>query len=240
LSAALNSALKAVVQTINDDDEDEASLEQYVANLINNLFSELFGFGAIPYVSDFFELIKSGFDPERADMAFFSNIYDTFKILSNENKTAYEKIKALVGLIGFGTGIPATNLWRAFEGFANGIKETVRAVNGEAVKATKHGVEYAIKEKIGFGYKKPSDLQQLVMAYLDNDDDHYERQRDYLLDKYGGDEDKLNSQILSAIGKLYKDNKITKGQAKKLLKGVLGLDDYDAHQKIKKWDKNKS
>ena len=123
VATALNSALKAVVQTMRDDDDETTPWEQYLANLIDNIVYEPLGW--IPFIGDLFESKKTGFDGTNMHESTISDIADSLLVWFDDKKSTYQKLKTTCSGIGLLTGLPVKNVWREFEAMKNAFKATI-------------------------------------------------------------------------------------------------------------------
>lgn len=125
-ASALNSALKSIVQTMRDDDDDESALEQYLSKLVENFVYEPLGW--IPLFGDVLDGIRTGFDSQNMSESALSTILDSFVGVFKEDKSDYEKIKAICGAVGLVAGVPIKNVWRDFEAVKNAIKSSALGI----------------------------------------------------------------------------------------------------------------
>lgn len=141
-ASALNSALKSIVQTMRDDDDDESALEQYLSKLVENFVYEPLGW--IPIFGDVLDGIRTGFDSQNMSESALSTILDSFVGIFKEDKSDYEKIKAICGAVGLIAGVPVKNVWREFEAVKNAIKSSALGI--ENVWGDESGVAEALSK----------------------------------------------------------------------------------------------
>jgi hypothetical protein len=141
-ASALNSALKSIIQTMRDDDDDESALEQYLSKLVENFVYEPLGW--IPIFGDVLDGIRTGFDSQNMSESALSTILDSFVGIFKEGTSAYDKIKAICGSIGLVAGVPVKNVWREFEAVKNAIKSSALGI--ENVWGDESGVAEALSK----------------------------------------------------------------------------------------------
>lgn len=126
-ATVLNSALKSIIQTMRDDDDETSAWEQYLANLVENVLYEPFGW--IPIFGDVLDYLRTGFESQSMTDSTLRSIADSLMIWFDDNKSTYEKVKATLSSVGLATGLPIKNLWREFEAAKNGIKSFIIGVD---------------------------------------------------------------------------------------------------------------
>ncbi|MBQ2902813.1 MAG: hypothetical protein IJE48_00290 [Clostridia bacterium] len=192
-------------------------------------------FDMIPYFKDLISLIQ-GYDSNRMDTQVLANIADVSKTLLNSNKTPWEKIKSVLNATGMVTGLPFKNVVRDVEMIVNGAR---KIISGDYEPTTLKGIEYAIKGAYdSTNYKLldvPNLAEQVIEAHLNGDKAHYDKQWNNMLEKYGGDEKTANAQIKTALGKMYKEDKISKSDAEKILVDMFEMKPNDIHFKLEEW-----
>lgn len=232
ISVALNSALKALVTAGRDDDDDESFAEKYLAAFISGVVEE--PFGMIPYLKDAISLIK-GYDSKRMDTQVIANFVDSIKTIFNGDKSDYEKLKAVASAVGTAIGVPVKNIWRDTEMIYNGVMDIVK---GTTEATTDKGIEYAVKGALGI--ETPNTARQYVDAYFEGDQGHLEKTYGNLSEKYEGDEDKINTQIKTALGQGYRDGSYTEEQVIEFLEDYFGMDEDEAYWQAQKWKNNEN
>lgn len=123
----LNSALKSIIQTMRDDDDETSAWEQYLANLVENVLYEPFGW--VPIFGDVLDYLRTGFESQSMTDSTLRSFADSLMIWFDDNKSTYEKVKATLSSVGLVTGLPIKNLWREFEAAKNGIKSFIIGVD---------------------------------------------------------------------------------------------------------------
>ena len=225
-----NGILKSLTGAIRDDDDEKSFIEKYLGKLVNNILMDTAG--VVPFFDEFVNLLQSGFESTEMTDEYINRLVETIRYIFDKDKDVASKIKMLVSYTGLITGIPTKNLWRE----ANSIKNIYKSIV-ENEPTTSKGVKYSILDEIDFATFKwldvPNMAEQYVIAYLDGDKKHLEKTKNNLLAKY---EDEVNSKIKSATGKLYKEGRITKDQAGRILEKMFGLDEDEAYWEVKEWE----
>ena len=164
-SIVLNSALKAIVMGMRDDDEDESYIEKYLESFFGDLKDNLNPLTLVPAVKDVISIFN-GYDVERMDMALFSDLKKAIDAFDSDNKTAYEKWSGLIGAISAFCGVPFKNVERD-------VKGAINTIFGEKVETTGAGLINAITE--GWtGEEKPK-VQNLYDAIISGDQAQIDR-----------------------------------------------------------------
>jgi hypothetical protein len=234
VSVIFNSILKSFVSAFRDDDEEKSYWEKYLANLVSGITDD--PFGMIPYVKDVIGMLQ-GYDSNRMDTQVMAEAVDALSTLLNSNKTPYEKIKTMSGVIGAVTGIPVKNIWRELEAF---YKIGKKIYEGDFEETTSKGIQYAIKGQYDSSkfklHDEPALAEQVIEAYINNDTAHYNKQKKNMLEKYGGDVKQVKSQIKSALKEQYQEGKVSKEDARKVMKGTLALSNDEIYWDLDEWD----
>lgn len=225
VSVAFNSVLKSIVTAARDDDEDKSYWEKYLSNLVDNFVDD--SLGMIPYIKDFVSLLQ-GYDSSRMDTQALADIADAAMIMFDDNKTGWEKFKSSFGAVGIVAGIPIKNLIRDGEVIYNAVDKIFK---GEFEPTTKKGITYAIKSELGFDV--PKKYEQLIDAYLEGDDAHYNKVNNNL--KAEKSESAISEGIKKAVKNKYQAGTITEEQATNVLQELLGYDDEKAYWAIDEW-----
>ena len=225
VSVAFNSILKSLVTAGRDDDEDKSYWEKYLSDVVANFIDE--PFGMIPYLKDFASMMQ-GYDSNRMDTQVLADLVKTVQTVSDSDKTPYEKVKSVFGTFGIALGVPFKNLWRDSEMVVRTVEKIFK---GEFEPTTKKGVTYAIKEELGFD--APEKYEQLIDAYLEGDDAHYNKVNNNL--KAEKSESAISEGIKKAVKNKYQAGTITEGQATDVLQELLGYDDNKAYWTIDEW-----
>lgn len=234
ISVVFNSLLKSIITAMRDDDEEKSFWEKYIADFISNASDDVFGM--IPYVKDVISILQ-GYESSRMDTQLFSNIADSVTLMFDSNKSPWEKVKAILGAVGMATGLPFKNVIRDAEMIVNGAK---RVLDGNYKKTTATGIKYAIVEEYDVDkiklYKTPTLTQQTLDAYVKGDTSHYKKQRESMLEKYGGDESVVNTQLKTVLKKGYLEGDYTKNQVKRVMSKVLDMDSNEIYWTLDEWD----
>ena len=189
-SMILNSILVSFVYAARDDDDEKTYLEKYMGTLTEELFDSMNPLGLIPFVKDIVS-IAQGYDVERSDMAVITDIFNAWKNLDSDNRSAYRKVEDFAGAIASLLGLPVKNIMRdarAMYNIVNGF------VNGE--NTTGAGIANAIVEGLPFT-KEKSNGQQLYDAILSGDSAQIERVKSRF---------KNQNAVNSAIRKALREN----------------------------------
>ena len=194
VSVAFNAALKALVSAGRDDDEEKSYLEKYLAAFVSSVVEE--PFGMIPYLKDVISIVK-GFDSKRMDTQVIANFVNAVRVVLDEDKSFYEKLKSVVGAAGSLIGFPAKNIWRDVEMIYNGI---TNIVNGNTAETTTMGIEYAIREALGIEASKEMQYYDAVMS---GDTAHADRIYASFRDEETGeyDQQKADNAVVRALKK---------------------------------------
>ena len=184
-------------------------------------------FGMIPYLKDFVSLLQ-GYDSKRMDTQALADIADAVMTIFNDNKSGWEKFKSAFGAVGIAAGIPFKNLIRDGEMIYRGVKDIF---DGKKQPTTEKGIEYAIKEELGFDV--PTKYDQIIEAYLERDESHYEKVNNNL--KASKSDSAISSGIKTAVKNKYQAGAITEVQATVVLQELLGYDENKAYWTIDEW-----
>lgn len=234
ISVVFNSLFKSIITAMRDDDEEKSFWEKYIADFISNASDDMFGM--IPYVKDVISILQ-GYESSRMDTQLFSNIADSVTLMFDSNKSPWEKVKTILGTVGMATGIPFKNAIRDAEMIVGGAK---RVLDGNYKKTTATGIKYAIAEEYDVDklklYKTPTLTQQTLDAYVKGDTSHFKKQRESMLEKYGGDESVVNTQLKIVLKKGYLEGDYTKNQVKRVMSKVLDMDSNEIYWTLDEWD----
>ena len=196
-SLVVNSALKSLVYTMRDDDDDESFLEKYIANVTYSLATE--PFGMIPYVKDILSIVQ-GYDLNRTDVAAFASFKDAIDALGSEKKGAYEKIMAVLKAAGQASGIPLYSVIRDGKAIIDVFNKIVDGVKNGFEPTTGRGVLNSLRET--FDYlplvDAQSDYEQLYNAIAAGDTRHYEKVYNNLIAD-GKKDGAINAGIASTL-----------------------------------------
>lgn len=128
-SSVLNSALKSIVQTMRDDDDDESASEEYLANFVENVLYEPLGW--IPLIGDAIDAFRTGIDDQNMSTSALQNLIESIISIVDPDKSDYEKAKLICSAIGLVIGIPIKNVWREFEAVKKSIKNTILGIENK-------------------------------------------------------------------------------------------------------------
>ena len=220
----------------DDDDKDATYFERYVKSVVGSLDPIDVTLNLVPMVKDVYEIFR-GYDVERTDMSVFNDIYTYSKVLSNPDKSWFDRLKSGVSLAGIITGIPAKNLWRDIEGTVNTFK-TVKDTDyrdGAAKMAALQGLsEWAF----GPDVSKAATIDKLVRAMAKGDQAETAAQMKTLSTFYEDDEKKRNTAIKKAGKEAYLDGDLTDAQALRVLEGI-GITGDEADNVLLDWQYGK-
>ena len=196
-SIVFNSAIKSVVYSLRDDDDDESFLEKYIANFTESVVTD--PFQMVPYLKDIITLLQ-GYDLNRIDVTAFASFKDAIDALGNDNKSSFEKIMAVLKAGGQASGIPLYNVVRdgkaifdIFTTVTDGIKNGFEPTTGK-------GVINELKEAFDYlPYVDPEGkYDQLFNAIEDGDEKHYNKVYNNLIAE-GRTDDTINSELASRL-----------------------------------------
>ena len=225
VSVAFNSILKSLVTAGRDDDEDKSYWEKYLSHVVGNFVDE--PFGMVPYLKDFVSLLQ-GYDSKRMDTQALADVADAVMIMFDDNKSGWEKFKSAFGAVGIAAGIPFKNLVRDGEMIYRGVKDIY---DGKKQPTTEKGIEYAVKDELGIDV--PTKYDQLIEAYLERDEAHYEKVNNNL--KASKSDSAISSGIKTAVKNKYQAGVITEVQATDVLQELLDYDKNKAYWTIDEW-----
>ena len=233
----LNTLLSSVIYAMRDDDDKDATyFERYVKSLVGILDPIDVTLNLVPMVKDVYEIFR-GYDVERTDMSVFNDIYTYSKVLSNPDKSWFDRLKSGVSLAGIITGIPAKNIWRDIEGTVNTFK-TVKDTDyrdGAAKMAALQGLsEWAF----GPDVSETATIDKLVQAMAKGDQAEAAAQMKTLSIFYEGDEKKRKTAIKKAGKEAYIDGSLTDAQALRVLEGI-GITGDEANKVLLDWQYGK-
>ena len=183
-AVVLNSALKAIILAMRDDDDDESYAEKYLEHFFGDLNDNLNPLTLVPFAKDIVSIFK-GYDVERMDMALFSDLKSAIDAFDSDSKTTYEKWSGLIGAISAFFGVPVKNVERD-------IKAAVNVFFGKRESTTKQGLLDAISK--GWTGDAKSNGQQLYEAMVNGDTEQIERVKGRFKDQNA-----INSAIRLAL-----------------------------------------
>ncbi len=170
-SQILNSILVAFVYAARDDDEEKTYLEKYLGHMSSGIVEGLNPGNYIPFIRDIIS-IAQGYDVERSDMSIASDIFNSWKKLSNSTLSPYRKVENFVGSIAMIFGLPVKNIMRDARGIYNTINSFLNGKN-----STWTGTRYAIQENLPgiIGGGVVSRRNRLYTAIVNGDEEYVER-----------------------------------------------------------------
>ena len=214
-SVVVNSALKSLIYTMRDDDEDKSFLEKYVANVIEGIATD--PIGMFPYVKDILSIVQ-GYDLSRTDVAVFSSFKDAIDSLGSEKKTPFDKIMAVLKAGGQASGIPLYSVLRDGEAILGIFNKIVDGVQNGFEPTTSKGVINELKEAFDWvpGIDAENKYEQLYNAILDGDTAHYDKVYNNLIEAgiaKGKDVETVENTIASEVAGLLAENDERIGEA---------------------------
>lgn len=215
-SVMLNAILKSLVTAGRDDDEEKSYWEKYFANVGGNIISDLNPMNLIPVLKDIISIFE-GYTVERADMSLFSDLAQSVNVISNDDKTIYEKIESISGSIAAFFGLPVKNVLRDCRAAYNVYKDFFKNDN----KTTSEGVKYSFFEEITGKDSNKHYYGQMMKAVDNGDYKRYNEIFNYLKEK--GVEEKT---IYTGIKSAYKQSKETEKEVEKQISAISNNDTY--------------
>ena len=230
VAALLNSILKSLVTAARKQKDDETYGEKYLQEFVGNFFSELNPFGLIPIAKDVLSIFD-GYTVSRSDMDAIQDIKDAYDTLTNENKSAMDKINSVAAALSITTGVPVRNVLRDLEAvfnvFTNGIKNAGKGSG----QGTRLALENAFSEIFPFSlWVKSSNkdyADRIIKDYKAGDTEAVEatiRDYQFKLDRQGKTAEdigkKTESWIKKAVKEAYDAKEIDYDTAYKLLTDI--------------------
>ena len=235
-AAMFNAILKSIISaTRRKDDEERTYLEKYAAEVWGNFTGDLNPMGMVPIARDIMSLLE-GYDVQRADMEIFSQMVDAWDTVTNDNKTFYEKMKAVTGAVGNMIGIPAGNVWRDMEGILGLFKSPL--VNGTSWRDIKYTVLDDTPPVLGkfeiWDDSRATYYNRIAQAMAAGDQATVDELKGYLMETEGVKEGSLKTGVNGAIRDMYLGGRIDAGMAAQLLE-EMGKDENEAYFTVEKW-----
>lgn len=221
-SLVVNSALKSLIYTMRDDDEN-TFLEKYIANFTEGIVTDTIGM--IPYVKDVLSIVQ-GYDLERADVAVFTTFAEAIKGLGNDNKSTFDKIMGVMKAAGQASGIPAYNVVRDAKAIIDIVSKIVDGIQNGFPETTGRGVLNELRDVFDWvpGINAQTNYEQLYDSIVKGDKKHYERVYNSLVA-----DDKSKSSIEDGIGKVMAEKNPVLAEAFNL---ILADKTVEASEKI--------
>ena len=249
VSAAASGLAESIVDACRDDDEYATWLEKYLSALIgakykdgkfsgvnpleSNLFMDVDILSKLPILKDFMSMI-SGYENDRMDTEWISNLIDAYRIWDetiklatgkldkptsvtyNGNMTLYGKIYKTLKAISQTTGLPISAASREVVTLWNTIAGAVGKGDEWTIHTYGSGPENQIKYGLRDGYLTREEAQQLLVekGLADDEDDAY-----WKADKWATGEGKYD-EALAAV--LSGDKAAFDAQAKELKEHGIG------------------
>lgn len=115
MSIAANSAVKGLVDTLRDRDEDDEFGEVFADKFVSGFLDDVNPLGYIPYVKDAMSIVQ-GYDVERLDMAALSDAWTSIKhaydaiVTGDSRYTDYKLVTDVAKSVSSMTGLPLPGL----------------------------------------------------------------------------------------------------------------------------------
>ena len=222
-SIVLNSALKAIILAMRDDDEDETYLEKYLQAFVSDLKDNLNPLGLVPFAKDIVSIFK-GYDVERMDMSLISDLKNAIDAFDSDTKSDYEKWSGLAGAVAAFFGVPVKNVERDIRAFFNTWKTLT---NG--VPTTSQGIENAIEE--GWSGESKTNNQLLYEAIMSGDQVQIDRIKGRFKD-----EDAVEAAVRKSAKEAYVEGNLSRSEAEKMLANYGGRDANETYWDLNEWD----
>ncbi len=196
-SVVVNSALKSLIYTMRDDDEDKSFLEKYIANVTEGIVTD--PIEMFPYVKDIFSIVQ-GYDLNRTDVAVFASFKDAVDALGSDKKTGFEKVMSVMKAAGQASGIPAYAVLRDAKAIIDIGNKIINGVQNGFEPTTGRGIINELKETFDFipGVNPDSKYDQLYNAIAEGDKKHYDKVYNNLI-AGGKDESTIDGELAKRL-----------------------------------------
>ncbi len=214
-SVVVNSAVKSLVYSLRDDDEEKSFVEKYIGNVVESVVMD--PFGMIPYLKDIISAIQ-GYDLTRTDTQAFTEMIKAVQTVANEDKEPWDKIMAIMKAAGYVSGLPFHTVMRDGKAVVDAGKKIYSGIKNGFEPTTGEGIKQSLVEIFDWvpGVNPVSDYDQLYNALTEGDAKHYEKIYNNLIES-GKEEDTVNNELAQRlfeqderIGKAY--DSIAKGE----------------------------
>ena len=233
----LNAMLKALITGFRkDDDNEKTAVERYVAEVAENIMSDMNPLTLIPWVRDAVNIFQ-GYDVERTDMSVVSDLYDGIKTLMDENKSLEQKVEKGLGSVAAIFGVPLRNIARDARTLMNLFSS--RPISETDASAIRYGVLEGIPGMPGiftpYESKNAAYYQRMANAYFADDAAEYENLRRYMTTRKGATENAVSTGARNAVKGMLLAGKIDEDQALQYLMDMDEKSASDAYWMIQEW-----
>lgn len=233
----LNAMLKALITGFRkDDDNEKTAVERYVAEVAENIMSDMNPLTLIPWVRDAVNIFQ-GYDVERTDMSVISDLYDGIKTLMDDNKSLEQKIEKGLGGIAAVFGVPLRNIARDARTLMNMFNS--RPISETDASAIRYSVLEGIPGMPGiftpYESKNAAYYQRMANAYFADDAAEYENLRRYMTTRKGATENAVSTGARNAVKGMLLAGKIDEDQALQYLMDMDEKSASDAYWMIQEW-----
>jgi len=192
----LAAALKAPIVAARDDDEDKAYLEKLVKSLASETAENIHPLMQIPYINTLHSFMQ-GYDANPLHLASFKSFVTAYNYITRYNndkesynntekrKVVYDTLYSLSKAISQISGVPASNVVRAFKSIYNAFSE----------------------ENLSYKYKVSDKYTVMTKALLAGNKDEYNKTKERLLND-GYTEEAITSGVIYALSKTDEIKKI--------------------------------
>lgn len=233
----LNAMLKALITGFRkDDDNEKTAVERYVAEVAENIMSDMNPLTLIPWVQDAVNIFQ-GYDVKRTDMTVVSDLYEGVKTLFDENKSLEQKVEKGLGGIAAIFGVPLRNIARDARTLMNLFNS--RPISETDASAIRYGVLEGIPGMPGiftpYESKNAAYYQRMANAYFADDAEEYENLRRYMTTRKGATENAVSTGARNAVKRMLLAGKIDEDQALQYLMDMEEKSASDAYWMIQEW-----
>lgn len=241
----VNSLLTALAKSIvtatrRRDDEERTWIEKYLAESTGNFLEDISPFGIvgnIPWARDVVSIFE-GYDVERSDMDAVTQVYNAWKILSNENKSLEDKIQAVTGAVGNITGVPVKNLWRDGEAI---IRNLFAGGSAPISETTGRDIKYSVLDNLSLGpislweSSNKAYYARMERALLEGDEGQYQELLEYMTGANQVKEKSVESGVKTEIKESLEKGLVSDERAMAVLQKYFGMDGDEAFFQVEKW-----
>ena len=198
-SLVANSAVKSLVYSLRDDDEEKSFVEKFIGNFAEGAITD--PFGMIPYLKEVLSLVQ-GYDFERIDTKALEELLNAYQSVINDDKTPWDKVMAVMKAVGYATGVPFHTVMRDGKAVVEAGKKVYDAVaNGKALEPTTgEGIKQTLAETFDWvpGVNPANKYEQLYNALIEGDTAHYNKVYNNLIED-GKEESTINNGIAGVL-----------------------------------------
>ena len=233
----LNAMLKSLITGFRkDDDNEKTAVERYVAEVAENIMSDMNPLTLIPLVQDAVNIFQ-GYDVKRTDMTVVSDLYEGVKTLFDENKSLELKVEKGLGSVAAIFGVPLRNIARDARTLMNLFSS--RPISETDASAIRYGVLEGIPGMPGiftpYESKNAAYYQRMANAYFADDAAEYENLRRYMTTRKGATENAVSTGARNAVKRMLLAGKIDEDQALQYLMDMEEKSASDAYWMIQEW-----